>query len=120
MTHHLYAMLLQWLKSGTDGQKRHAAFRLGQPDAINFVGQTPEYPSLATMVKNATVAAGSVVASIVHGEPIQASEEEQARRLEICHACEFFDHQQGRCTKCGCFGQWKTWLATQRCPIDKW
>ncbi|MGO8897970.1 MAG: hypothetical protein ACLQU5_06415 [Isosphaeraceae bacterium] len=40
--------------------------------------------------------------------------------MAICHACEHFDHGQGRCTKCGCFGQWKAWVASQKCPIGKW
>ena len=79
-----------------------------------------QYPSFATMAKNAVVAAGSVVASIVKGEPVTVSQEEQDRRLAICHVCEKFDRTQGRCTLCGCFGKWKTWIASQKCPIDKW
>ena len=131
MTHDLYAMLLQWLDSGSDDQKRHAAFRLAQPDAAEFANRTfevrspPAYPSLLTMAKNATVAAGSVVASIVHGEPITVSKEEQARRLTICHACtEWYDPIQERCRHdgCGCFLNLKTRIATQHCPLDppKW
>ena len=79
-----------------------------------------EYPSFFQQAKNAAQAVGSVVASAVRGEAVSVPEEEQDRRLSICHACEFWDAKQSRCSKCGCFGQWKTWLATQRCPIRKW
>jgi hypothetical protein len=78
------------------------------------------YPSLLQQTKNAVVTVGSVVASIVRGEPVSVPQEEQDRRLAICHACEYWDAAQGRCSKCGCFGAWKTWLASQRCPIGKW
>ncbi len=81
-----------------------------------------EYPSLLLQATNAAKAVGSVVASAVRGEAVTVPQEEQARRLAICHACEFWDAAQSRCSKCGCFGQWKTWLASQRCPLNppKW
>ena len=82
--------------------------------------QEPEYPSLFQQAANAAKAVGSVVASTIRGEPITVPQEEQDRRLSICHICEFWDPTQSRCSKCGCFGQWKTWLASQRCPISKW
>jgi hypothetical protein len=82
----------------------------------------PAYPSLWEQAGNAAKAAAGVVSAVAHGQPVAASEEEQARRLAICHACEFFDATQGRCTKCGCLGAWKTWVASQRCPLEppKW
>ena|SRR5208283_5166075 len=84
-------------------------------------GQKPiEYPSLFQQATNLAHAAGSVVASIVRGESASISQEEQDRRLTICRQCEFWDAAQERCSKCGCFGQWKTWLASQQCPIGKW
>ena len=54
------------------------------------------------------------------------SEEEKARRLEICSGnqdkgipkCEKF--VDGKCSSCGCVCNWKTWLETSRCPLDKW
>jgi hypothetical protein len=104
----------EWLVSGTAEQKRHAIFRLSQPDV------ELKYPSLFRQAANAAQAVGAVVASAVRGEPVTVPQEEQNRRLAICHACEFWDPKQGRCSKCGCFGAWKTWLASQRCPIGKW
>jgi Family of unknown function (DUF6171) len=82
--------------------------------------QNLDYPSLFQQATNAVQAVGSVVTSIIRNEPITVPQEEQDRRLAICHACEFWDTAQGRCSKCGCFGAWKTWLASQRCPIEKW
>ncbi len=78
--------------------------------------QPPAYPSLATMAVSAVKAAAGFVAS---GFAV-ASEEEQDRRISICHACTLFDPAQGRCTKCGCFGDWKAWITFQCCPVGKW
>ncbi len=105
------SLLVHWLTHGNDVERRHAEYRLGM-----------EYPSLFQQTTNLGHAVGSVVTSAVRGEPITVSQEEQARRLAICHACEFWDAAQSRCSKCGCFGQWKTWLASQRCPLSppKW
>ncbi len=109
-------MLNEWLESGTEAQKRHAAFRLAQPDV------QLEYPSLFQQATNLAHAVGSVMASAVRGEPVTVPQEEEDRRLAICHTCEFWDSAQSRCSKCGCFGVWKTWLASQKCPLNppKW
>ncbi len=131
MTSDTYILLLQWLESGSDVQKRHAAFRLAQPDAVEFADRTPEvrslpaYPSWTAMAGNLARAVGGVVSAAVHGEPIVATEKEQARRLAICHACaEWYDPEQERCRHggCGCFLSLKTRIATQHCPLDppKW
>ncbi len=117
MTSETYAMLQHWLKDGDDLQRLHAKSRLALPDALSF---KPAYPSLFQQATNAVQAVGSVVASAVRGEAVTVPQEEQDRRLVICHACEFWDAAQARCSKCGCFGAWKTWLASQRCPIGKW
>ncbi len=107
----LKALLEEWLISGDEVQRRHAGLRLSQKE-------TPVYPTIFQQATNLAHAAGAVVASAVRGEPVTVPHEEQDRRLAICHACEFWDAAQSRCSKCGCFGQWKTWLASQRCPDD--
>ncbi len=83
------------------------------------------YPSLTAMAGNLARAVGGVVSAAVHGEAIVASEEEQARRLAICHACaEWYDPEQDRCRHggCGCFLSLKTRIASSHCPLDppKW
>jgi hypothetical protein len=120
MNPQLYKTMHQWLKSGTEIQRQHARHRLSMPDAVDYQPPKLEYPSLFQQAKNAAHAVGDVVASAVRGEPVSVSQEEQDRRLAICHACEFWDTTQGRCAQCGCFGAWKTWLASQQCPIAKW
>ncbi len=107
MNAELRATLERWLASDNEVERRHAQHRLG-----------PQYPSLFQQAANLAHAVGSVVASAVRGAPITVPQEEQDRRMAICHACEFWDAAQERCSKCGCFGQWKTWLASQRCPDD--
>ncbi len=115
-------MMLDWLANGDGLHQKHAAYRLSLPDALGHHLPELEYPSLFQQATNAAKAVGSVVASAVRGEPVTVPQEEQDRRLAICHACEFWDPAQSRCSKCGCFGQWKTWLASQRCPLNppKW
>jgi hypothetical protein len=48
------------------------------------------------------------------------SEEEISRRIAICEACEHFRHSDRRCSKCGCYSNFKTRLRSQECPIGKW
>ena len=103
------------ISSPEEQAERHARWILGQTKPL-------EYPSLFQQAVNAANAVGDVVASAVRGEAVTVPQEEQDRRLAICHACEFWDAAQSRCSKCGCFGAWKTWIASQRCPLDppKW
>ncbi len=115
MTPELRATLERWLTSDNEVERRHAQHRLGLSKPL-------EYPSLFQQATNLAHAVGSVVASAVRGEHVTVPHEEQDCRLAICHACEFWDPAQERCSKCGCFGQWKTWLASQKCPLNppKW
>ncbi len=105
------SLLVHWLTHGNDVERRHAEYRLGM-----------EYPSLFQQTTNLGHAVGSVVTSAVRGEPITVSQEEQARRLAICHACATYDPVGDRCRGCGCFLSLKTRIATQHCPLDppKW
>ena len=109
-------MLEQWLESGTDAERQHARYRLSLPDA------KIEYPSLFQQAVNLTHAAGSVIASAVRGVPLGVPQEEQDRRLAICHACDKFDPKQGRCRLCGCFANLKARIASEHCPDEppKW
>lgn len=81
-------------------------------------GERLQYPPLWRQAVNAATAAGRAIASGF----ASVSEDERDRRLLICMDCEHYDHAQERCTKCGCFGRWKTFLATEHCPLPepKW
>jgi hypothetical protein len=76
------------------------------------------YPPLAEMAGNLVRSMGRFVAS---GGKV-ASKSEQARRLDICHVCEHFDGEQGRCTVCGCHARLKARLQSDHCPLPqpKW
>lgn len=82
--------------------------------------RSPKMPSLLTKAANFAAAAVQHVAA---GAPL-ASEEEVARRHDICKGCEFFDGSA--CSKCGCpivrerqYISKLSW-ADQKCPVGKW
>ena len=72
------------------------------------------YPSAARQAANL---AGSLWDWAVSGFMV-ASQEEQDRRLAICHGCEQWD--EGRCRICGCHLAAKVKMKTGHCPIGKW
>jgi hypothetical protein len=41
-------------------------------------------------------------------------------RLEICRTCEHFIAHNAKCSKCGCFMEYKSLLPYVECPIGKW
>ena len=41
-------------------------------------------------------------------------------RLAICHQCEHWDKQFGRCKLCGCILKAKARVPSSRCPANKW
>ena len=47
-------------------------------------------------------------------------EGEQTRRFKICQSCEWFDQDQTRCQKCGCYVKLKSQLMSSHCPVGKW
>ena len=104
MTPELYSMLRKWLESGDDAQKNHAAHRLSLPDATDFKPDPLEYPTLFQQAMNLAVAVGAVVAGAILGEPISVDQEEQDRRLAICHACEFWDAAAGAARSAAALG----------------
>jgi hypothetical protein len=69
-----------------------------------------EFPSLAAQARGLAGAVGRFVASGARMVP----QEEQARRLAICHECPEFS--RGKCTICGCVARWKARLSSEHCP----
>jgi hypothetical protein len=56
------------------------------------------------------------------GFPV-VSEEQQRDRFVICLECPFFDDMKPAdpiCDHCGCYLNFKTLWATEKCPINKW
>jgi hypothetical protein len=56
----------------------------------------------------------------MQGNRLLAPRDTQLARLETCKACEFFDPDQQRCTKCGCWMKFKVTMSYEKCPVDKW
>ena len=75
------------------------------------------------LLQKAANFAASAAAHVAAGMP-RASEEEVARRFEVCQGCEHYDGRA--CTKCGCpivrekqFVSKLSW-ANEKCPVGKW
>lgn len=61
-----------------------------------------------------------IVRGVVKGEPTIAPPKVVEERMSICRACEFFNHDTKRCTRCKCKMVIKTESAALSCPIGKW
>lgn len=80
----------------------------------------PQYPSFPQMAKNLGQDVIKNVKSVAAGNPVNADEKEIEKRKSICNGCNFFDKQQQRCTKCGCYMAVKVYLKASNCPVGKW
>jgi hypothetical protein len=76
---------------------------------------TKNYPSIAQQAKNLAQTAADVAR-----DPRWVDDEEYERRMNICRACNLFDHEQVRCRKCGCRLKGKARFKAGKCPIQKW
>jgi len=79
-----------------------------------------EYPSITTQIINVVSSVGRIVDDAIHGKQILVSEEEKINRLNICRECEWFESENERCKKCGCWLAIKTYMKSEHCPINKW
>lgn len=79
-----------------------------------------KYPSPLEMAKNLVSEVATNVSSMLDGNDLETTPENANKRLDICLSCEFFDHTQERCTKCGCFMKLKAKLLAAKCPLEKW
>lgn len=51
---------------------------------------------------------------------VKSSPELKQQRISLCEDCEFFNHENRRCNKCGCPMDKKTEWFGAKCPIKKW
>lgn len=79
-----------------------------------------KYPTISRMVKNFGTDVIKNVRSVAAGNPLKSDDIEAGRRKAICEKCEFFNKNQERCLKCGCFMAVKVYLKASSCPINKW
>jgi len=61
----------------------------------------------------------AVVKQTLAGNPTRTGEELE-RVKKICNECEFFNSEQVRCIKCGCYMNVKQRWATSHCKLGKW
>lgn len=71
------------------------------------------------MAKTAAVAMTNEVKAIAAGKDA-ITEQEISRRLVLCHRCDLFLPQQKRCSRCGCYMDFKARMRSQHCPVGKW
>ena len=78
-------------------------------------------PSIVSMARNASRAVLRAGLAAVTTGGVRVDETEQARRLDVCRACEWFRADE-RCAhpRCGCWIKAKTWLRSERCPAGRW
>lgn len=101
--------------------KDNISANTSQSDIENQTKTQPQMPSILDMSKNLVKTAADVAKSVViSGEPLKLSDEEKNKRLSICESCEFYNKEQSRCTKCGCYMAVKTYLKAATCPVGKW
>lgn len=94
--------------------------------ATRQLGKGPPLPPRREMARNLLDAATGTVRRVIIGQPVLRSAEHQQACLEVCTgtgttpACEGWLPEFQRCSRCGCFGAFKKWLAASKCPLGKW
>lgn len=82
-----------------------------------IITQPPlQMPSRLQQGKNFAAASAAHVAAGMKSR----TDQEAAKCMGICKACEFFDGVRQRCSKCGCFMKVKTRWQSAHCPVGKW
>lgn len=91
---------------------------------VKTAEQQPK-PSLLAKAKHVAQASARIAKAAAQGERIRVSDDERARRLAICRACDLWNEGGnvglGECKHpgCGCT-RFKHGLATETCPAGKW
>ena len=85
------------------------------------------FPAGRKVARLTANAAGAVVRSAVQvarGRPLLATEDEKARRVVACRACDCWIAATDRCSiergGCGCWLPAKRALTVERCPRGVW
>lgn len=81
------------------------------PEPLELNKELPPLPEQASNFIS------SMAKAVMDGFKV-VTEEEYNKRLEICKGCPFYKYS--RCTKCGCFMNFKSKLNSGSCPEGKW
>jgi len=82
--------------------------------------QSVKMPSFPTMANNLGASVARNIQSVASGNQLRVDSDVASQRLSICNGCEFFNKDQQRCGKCGCYMSVKTYLKAEKCPVGKW
>ena len=78
----------------------------------------PAMPSNRQMAKNVAGSFTRNLKSVMGGNSINADPDVIKERQAVCGECEHMTNN--RCSKCGCWLQYKSILRAEKCPIGKW
>lgn len=78
------------------------------------------YPDFWEQMKGFAEFTGKQIKQASSGNSLFVDEETKSKRIETCNACDFYDKQQNRCRKCGCFMEHKVRFKDVQCPIKLW
>lgn len=88
-------------------------------DAFNDLRRRFSPPTLIRQAVTLISSSAKECGSALSGEsPVDDSE--KARRLDVCHGCEYLITAEQRCSKCGCFVEVKSGFRTASCPDGRW
>ena len=79
-----------------------------------------DYPDFWEQIEGFKKFAESVDQGAKEGKGILVPEEVSKLRLEECGRCDYYDKQQNRCKKCGCYMKVKVKFVNTSCPVGKW
>ena len=79
-----------------------------------------DYPDFWEQIEGFKKFAESVDQGAKEGKGVLVPEEVSKLRLEECGRCDYYDKQQNRCRKCGCYMKVKVKFVNTSCPIGKW
>lgn len=77
-------------------------------------------PSYKDMIFGLTENIKGALMQVVKGGAMLADKDVVENRINLCINCEYFIHNQSRCSKCGCFMTVKTRIQSSKCPVGKW
>ena len=79
-----------------------------------------DLPNPVQMAANLAKEAVNTAKVVVNTGHFHVPQDISEARFNICKACEFFIQDKARCSKCGCFMEFKSKLVSAKCPVSKW
>lgn len=93
---------------------------LNDNNSLPLTSIPTDLPSLKQMAFSLTSTLKDAVLQAAKDGTVIATPDVLLKRMDMCVVCEFFIPNTSRCSKCGCFMNFKTRLAASKCPVGKW